>query len=110
MRANAHYPTDDEVRLVGGSRENEGRVEVKHEGEWGVVCNDSWNTPDADVTCRQLGYRYVDHSGYSTYCKLIAGFRVWPPLKLACDVKFANMTIPQSTISTTEAAIVIHVA
>ena len=46
------------IRLVGQSS-NEGRVEICINGVWGTVCNDSWDSRDARVVCRELRLPYT---------------------------------------------------
>jgi lysyl oxidase-like protein 2/3/4 len=46
------------LRLVGpGSKPEEGRLEVLHQGQWGTVCDDDFALQEATVACRQLGFQ-----------------------------------------------------
>ena len=45
-----------DIRLVNGSNEREGRIEICIDNVWGTVCNDRFDPIDARVACRQLGY------------------------------------------------------
>ena len=46
-----------EVRLLGDINDSEGRVEICINKMWESVCDYSWDTADANVVCKQLGYQ-----------------------------------------------------
>ncbi|XP_022917947.2 lysyl oxidase homolog 3 [Onthophagus taurus] len=53
------------IKLVGGRDEYEGNVEVLHNGQWGSICDDEWDSAEANVVCKQLGYE--NGTGKPTY-------------------------------------------
>ncbi|KAJ8305174.1 hypothetical protein KUTeg_017275 [Tegillarca granosa] len=51
------------VRLVNGSNQFEGRVEVynassDYEGTWGTICGSTFGKAEADAICKSLGHRH----------------------------------------------------
>ena len=56
------------LRLVGGTNDREGRVEILHDGRWGTICDDNWELVEANITCRQLGYNEAErYTSYSSF-------------------------------------------
>ncbi|XP_049825562.1 protein bark beetle isoform X2 [Aethina tumida] len=44
------------IRLLGGSSETEGRLQIRINNQWGTVCNYGWTIENAALVCQQLGH------------------------------------------------------
>ena len=53
---------ENEIRLVGGAKESQGRVEICRSEAWNTICDSLWSNQEGAVVCKQLGY--------SRHCKL----------------------------------------
>ncbi|KAM8856397.1 uncharacterized protein marco isoform 2-T2 [Spinachia spinachia] len=65
------FSPEPTVRLVPGRAQ--GRVEVKYNGVWGTVCDDSFDTVDGKVICKMLGFQ----TAMSTFTASPGSGRIW---------------------------------
>ncbi|ELR45310.1 hypothetical protein M91_00205, partial [Bos mutus] len=80
------------LRLKDGAHRCEGRVEVKHQGEWGTVYVQYWFLEDANALCRHLEYGLATDAPRGSYFGPRLGI-IWY-FYLSC-----NRTEPESTLS-----------
>ncbi len=45
-----------QARLVEGNNATAGRLEVRHKGVWGTICDDNFGPEEGRVACRMLGF------------------------------------------------------
>ena len=62
-----------DIQLVGGVTNSTGRFEVCGNGIWGRVCNrfQYWDTENARVVCRQLGFSEYGKQLHNVMCSFI---------------------------------------
>ncbi len=53
------------IRLAEGNSISEGRVEICFNNEYGAVCGNGWDSRDAQVVCRQLGFQTLGNADYT---------------------------------------------
>ncbi|XP_071823777.1 scavenger receptor cysteine-rich type 1 protein M130-like isoform X3 [Apostichopus japonicus] len=90
-------PGIESIRLVDGSTPNAGRVEVFVNGEWGTVCDHSWDITDANVVCRQLGYPGAVRARSSAHFGRGSG-RIWLDDVACADSSLSLQDCPMSEI------------
>ena len=67
-----------QLRLVGGATPNEGRLEICYANHWGTVCDDLFDSTDAALACKLLGFspnseRTFDISLFPDHCEDLNG-------------------------------------
>ena len=60
------------MRLVNGTTPSEGKVVICYNRRWGTVCSYYWDTVEAGIVCRQLGFESIClASSFTTSCNIV---------------------------------------
>jgi len=62
---------------VDGPAPHIGRVEVRHKGVWGTVCDDHFANNEAGVICKMLGYEGSEAQVYNHTIELSGTGPIW---------------------------------
>ena len=73
------------MRLVNGTAEWNGRLEVCHKGHWGAVCETRFEDVDALVVCRQLGFTSESKQNDSERLTIPVHVDVFPVAIIICS-------------------------
>ena len=68
---------DGDIRLVGGSTEYEGRVEVCINRVWGTICGTYWPRRNSNIVCKQLGHMELGIDMINSYNIIILCYRIY---------------------------------
>ena len=84
MPSSARECNETDVRLVNGTVPTNGRVQICLDGLWGSVCDDRWDSRDAEVVCRQLQFdgRKIFFQFHPFITKRCSNFRIIPIKRL----------------------------
>ena len=65
------------IRLAGGRDMYEGRVEICSNGLWGTIWGGNWDSRDAKVVCRQLGFYQTYSSMHATSILIMSIYYIY---------------------------------
>ncbi|XP_074615759.1 scavenger receptor cysteine-rich type 1 protein M160-like isoform X2 [Acropora palmata] len=74
---NAAFESGRILRLTNGSDYFEGVLEVYHDGVWGTVCDDGWDSRESSVVCRELDLGGVDVDAPLGHIKKLSTGKQW---------------------------------